>query len=412
VVTVVRRFGLRFEEPDPVPSPEQLVGEFAGMPGLYLHIPFCRTICPFCPYNKVRYADDLAGRYLERLEREAEMYLAALPGPYPSLYVGGGTPTLCLDGMEDLLTGLAVAGERAIEVLPTHMTERTAERLRGLGFDFVSLGVQSFDESVLRRLRRPGTPAASRAAIETALGRFDCVDVDLIFDAAYDDPRILLDDLAECFRFGVHQVSTYPLMRFGFTPFGKGRHDRRAEHSLLRTAGELAASHGYERRSVWTFNRVGAPTYSSITRPSYLGLGAGAASFAGRAFFVNHFGLGQYIDAVDSGHLPVARIARLPGPAAAAYRSFWQAYTGVMPLRSDDPLLSHPVSVVARNLSRLLGWSERADGAVALTAAGYDRYHDLERWVTYHLIEPLWEEMMAEHDVPPVTAAVGGGERW
>ncbi len=406
---MVRPFGIRFEEPDPVPSPEHLAGEFLGTPGLYVHIPFCRTICPFCPYNKVRYDDDLAGCYLGRLEREATLYLDALPGPFPSLYVGGGTPTLCLDGMKDLLARLPVAGERAIEVLPIHMTPAEAARLRTLGFDSVSLGVQSFDRSVLRRLRRPGTPAQSRAAIEVAVGKFDCVDVDLIFDAAYDDPQVLLDDLDECFRLGVDQVSTYPLMRFGFTPFGKGRHNRRAEHALLRTATEVAASHGYERRSVWTFNRVGSPAYTSITRSSFLGLGAGAASFAGRVFLVNHFGLEQYGRALDEGRLPVARLARLPAPAAAAYRSFWQAYTGSMPRHPDDPLLAHPVSVGMREMSRLLGWSRRIDGAVALTATGYDRYHDLERWVTYHLIEPLWAEMMAEHEVSSVPVPLVGG---
>jgi hypothetical protein len=289
------------------------------------------------------------------------------------------------------------------------MTPGGARRMRELGFDFVSLGVQSFNRSVLQRLRRPGTPEASRSAIEAAVEHFECVDVDLIFDAAYDDPAILLDDLAECFRFEVEQVSTYPLMRFGYTPFGKGRHDRRAEHRLLRAATDLATAHGYERRSVWTFNREGSPAYTSITRPSFLGLGAGAASFAGRVFFVNHFGLDQYRCALDAGSLPVAQMVRLSGSAAAAYRSFWQAYTGAMPLHPDDPLLSHPVSLAVRELSRLCGWARRVDDRVALTRVGYDRYHDAERWVTYHLIEPLWGDLMAEHHPAPVPAAMKGG---
>jgi oxygen-independent coproporphyrinogen-3 oxidase len=83
--------------------------------------------------------------------------------------------------------------------------------------------------------------------------------------------------------------------------------------------------------------------------------------------------------------------------AAAAYRSFWQAYTGAIPVDSDDPLLRHPVSVALLRLSRIAGWAKRADGHVELSPSGYDYYHDVERWVTYHLIEPLWEEMMREH---------------
>jgi coproporphyrinogen III oxidase-like Fe-S oxidoreductase len=217
----LRRFGITFAEPDPPPTPEEVARAFPAVPGLYLHVPFCSTLCPFCPYNKVRHRDDLAAAYLRRLEREADRYLGALPGPFPSLYVGGGTPTLCLDGMARLLGRLPVTGERAIEVLPAHMTTDGAMRLEDIGFDFVSIGVQSFDAGVLRRLRRPGSPAINRAAVETAVGRFACVDVDLIFDTAYDEPGVLLDDLETCFEHGVDQVSTYPLMRFGYTPFGR-----------------------------------------------------------------------------------------------------------------------------------------------------------------------------------------------
>ncbi|HET9657261.1 MAG TPA: radical SAM protein [Kineosporiaceae bacterium] len=392
-----RHLGVRFREPGPDLTAAAVAGAYAGPPGLYVHIPFCRPVCPFCPYNKVEHRADLVAGYLRCLQREAASYLDALPGPFGSLYVGGGTPTLCLDELEPLLTRLPVTAERAIEVLPGHLTPQGADRLRDLGFTYVSVGVQSFDEGVLRHLRRPGSPRTNRQAVETALGAFDVVDVDLIFDTGYDDARTFLDDLAACFRLGAHQVSTYPLMRFGYTPFGKARHRRRREHDLLRDATGLAALHGYERRSVWTFHRPGSPAYSSITRPYYLGLGAGAASFTGELFCVNHFGLRPYRERVEAGQLPVARYTRLPRPAAAAYRAFWQAYTGSVPVAGDDPLLRHPVAALLRTLPRLMGWSRSCGDEVRLTPSGYDRYHDLERWVTYHLIEPLWAELTAEH---------------
>lgn len=397
-----RRFGVTFGPAPASLTPEEVVAGFPTAPGLYLHVPFCRVLCPFCPYNKVRFRETLAEAYLADLAREAQRYLAAGPAAYPSLYVGGGTPTLCLDGLEPLLGGLPVTGERAIEVLPQHLTPSGARQLARLGFTHVSIGVQSFDPAVLHRLRRPGTAADARNAVESALARFDCVDVDLLFDTGFDDPDVLLADLACCFRYGVDQVSTYPLMRFGFTPFGKGHHNRRTEHVLLRRATDLAAEHGYERRAVWTFHRPGSATYSSITRPYYLGLGAGAATFTRNLFLVNHFGLAPYTAAVGEGRLPVARAARLSHPAAAAYRFFWQAYTGTIPVHSEDPLLRHPVAVGLRGLARALGWTRRRGDAVALTPPGYDRYHDLERWVTYHLIEPLWAELISEHSQSPV----------
>ena len=388
--TGMRLFGVAFESVADW-SPQRTGRLFAEPAGLYVHVPFCSRLCPFCPYNKVPFQPSLAQEYLAALRVEALGHAAL--GPFTSLYVGGGTPTLCRAGL-GFLADLPVLGERAIEVLPNHMTDRVAGELQELGFTAVSLGVQSFEDAVLRHLGRPNTAAANHRAVAVARREFDCVDVDLIFDVAYDGPDRLLADLTVAFAAGVDQVSTYPLMRFGYTPFGKARHDRRAEHRVLARASELAARHGYRRDSVWTFLRDGSAPYTSITRPRFLGLGAGAASFTGTDFLVNHFGIDQYLAAVRETGSGTSLRAALPGPAAAAYRLFWQAYTGSL---AEGPE-ADAASAAATRLALLLGWAERCDGGgVRLTGRGYDRYHDLERWVTYHLIEPLWEHQMAEH---------------
>jgi coproporphyrinogen III oxidase-like Fe-S oxidoreductase len=205
---------------------------------------------------------------------------------------------------------------------------------------------------------------------------------------------------------GADQVSTYPLMRFGYTPFGKRRHQPQPEHRLLREASDLATQHGYERRSVWTFNRVDGPSYSSITRPAYLGIGAGAATAAGTWFLVDHFGLAPYLAAVRAGRLPIARLARLSPVAAGAYRSFWQLYTGGIPtgFTAAGPGGQRLLAAACR-VGRAAGWLEPTTDGLRLTARGYDHYHDLERAVTYHLIEPLWAELMAEHEGAGPSAA-------
>ena len=151
-----------FTTPTVAPSAEVVLTGYPEPPGLYLHVPFCSSICPFCPYNKVRYRADLVGRYFTALEREADLYAAAATAPFGSIYIGGGTPTLCLDELENVLARLDAIGERAIEVLPNHMTEATADRLRAMGITHVSIGAQSFDRQVLRHLRRPNTVAMNR----------------------------------------------------------------------------------------------------------------------------------------------------------------------------------------------------------------------------------------------------------
>ena len=376
--------------------------------GAYVHVPFCTRICPFCPYNKVVPHPGQPTAYFAALAQEVQAYVgagAAGTGGFTSLYIGGGTPTLFPDELADLLAHIPVAGERAIEVLPTHATPPRLDALRAMGFTAVSIGAQSFHDEVLHRLRRPHDARAARAAVVAAAGRFDLVDVDLIVDVELDDQLAgaFLRDLTDCFALGVDQVSTYPLMRFGYTPFGQAQHDRRREHEVLAEATRIAADHGYERRSVWTFNRRDSATYTSITRRRFLGMGAGASSFLGQDFLVNHFGVQAYVDAITTGRLPVARWLHLGALGGTAYDAFWQAYSGrVCPTelaagslhraRAIDQALA---PLVAAGLVRRIG--PGAPARYALTARGFDAYHDLERAVTYRLIEPLWGQMLEEH---------------
>jgi coproporphyrinogen III oxidase-like Fe-S oxidoreductase len=391
--------GVRWSEGDGGLDAGAVAAAFPDRYGLYVHVPFCERLCPFCPYNKVPYDPRRAAAYFAALRREVGAYLAAGAGPFTSLYVGGGTPTLCLDDLEDIVRGLSVEGERAIEVLPAHSTPAGVERLVRAGFDRVSLGVQSFDDRVLRHLGRVGSGAAHRAAVEVCRGRFACLDVDLIFDTGFAEAGVFLADVEECCRLGVDQISTYPLMRFGYTPFGKAHHTPRLEHDLLGRAGELAATYGYERASVWALRRAGSLPFSSITREFYLGLGAGSASFTGAHYLVNHFSPEAYGGAVAVGRLPIARAAHLRAAAGAAYHLFWQAYAGGFDPRRTRALFPSAgwVAGLASGLGRTLGLVERREGRLVLTRRGFDRYHDLERRVTYRYIEPLWQEMMAEH---------------
>ena len=370
----------------------------AGRPGLYLHVPFCEYICPFCPYNKVLYNKDLVESYFAALEQELGWYLADIGGSVPSLYIGGGTPTLCLAELGRITQGLVVQGERAIEVLPQHATTENVARMQDIGINYISLGIQSFDEGVLAYLKRPNTVAQNHSALEATLGQFDCVDVDLIFDVAFDDESIFLRDMEFCFRSGVDQISTYPLMRFEYTPFGKSDHQPRKEHEVLGKAAELARQYGYERRSVWTFNRMDAPNFTSITREFYIGCGAGAASYTGGFFYVNHFAIPAYIDKVHNNYLPIARIAALGKWKSAVYYLFWQAYTGRIRLADFDTLFpKQGVLKLLLSVLRGAGLLQVRGEELILTGRGYDRYHDLERWVTYHFIEPLWSDLMREH---------------
>ena len=126
-------------------------------------------------------------RYFAALRREVDGYLppaATGRAAFTSLYVGGGTPTLYPDELAELIERIPVSrgacGRGAAH--PRGCADR--EQARSIGFTAVSVGAQSFHDDVLRRLGRPHDAATSLAAVRAAVGRFDCVDVDLIVDAA------------------------------------------------------------------------------------------------------------------------------------------------------------------------------------------------------------------------------------
>ena len=109
-----QRVGDEFGSP---PAPDEVVGAFLGSYGLYIHVPFCRSICPYCPYNKVRYREELVTPYFGALESELRLYEVGRRS-FTSLYVGGGTPSLCLDELGGVLSGISRRGRAGDRAFP------------------------------------------------------------------------------------------------------------------------------------------------------------------------------------------------------------------------------------------------------------------------------------------------------
>ncbi|MBI4615955.1 MAG: radical SAM protein [Planctomycetes bacterium] len=380
--------------------PGELAADLSAGVGLYVHVPFCERLCRFCPYNRRLLESGLLGRYSAALRREIDLLAPAIRAARPgSLYIGGGTPTVVPELIEELASrarGLGLSSEIGVEVHPLHATPSMLARLRRAGVTYVSVGVQSFDDSVLRYLGRSHDAREGRRGLEAALAEgFGCVDADLVFDVVRFGPEGVVRDAEETFRLGVDQLSVYPMMRFGYTPVGRHKvHDERREKAALRRIERAGRNlSGYVRSSVWTFNRDPARRYTSITREHYVGMGPSGSSFLGRLFTVNTFDVETYARLLDSERLPVTVRARLSRPAAMAYYLFWRFYEG----RADRGRFA---SLFGRRLERafpglfglmrLLGLLARQGDAYLLTERGFEMFHTVERWVTYRFIEPLW----------------------
>ena len=143
--------------------------------GLYIHIPFCRTICSFCPYCKVRYDEELCSRYIDALLAEISMVGSQYQAQHgtrktvTSLYFGGGSPALAADRIGEILDTVgeyfAVQEGIGLELHPEDVTVPTLQRLKNAGITKISIGIQSFQEKYQDILGRKPVDGASMAAV-------------------------------------------------------------------------------------------------------------------------------------------------------------------------------------------------------------------------------------------------------
>ncbi len=271
-------------------------------PGLYLHIPFCSAICPYCDFSVLKGGALARKRFVEHLI--AEVPLAARdwsdPRPFDTVYFGGGTPSLLAPEelarvLEACRSHLALAPAAPwifLEANPEDVTAASCAAWRDLGVRTLSLGVQSFSDECLRFLGRRHSAAEARAAVATALAAgFDTVSVDLIFglpDQTEDAWRRELLTLAEL---GPGHVSCYQLTIHAGTRFGvaakRGRLSEMPEGeqaTLFEITHRVLADAGYSAYEVSNFARSreheSRHNRKYWDHTPYLGLGPSAHSLA------------------------------------------------------------------------------------------------------------------------------------
>jgi coproporphyrinogen III oxidase-like Fe-S oxidoreductase len=308
--------------------------------GLYLHIPFCRQICPYCPYNKELYSPSAASRYVQAVTREIDSY-SRLVGDrlVTSFYIGGGTPTTMLHSglgqiLEHIFEVFDVRCDIHMESHPNDLSEENLHTIQSLGVKHLSMGVEALQERHLRRLERPYSVNEVKAAVEKAVGAgFECVNVDVMFGLPGQTLAELEQAGRELVEMGVDQVAAYPLFTFPGTRMGRETREERNGNSgvlrrrqMLRVLEELFYGAGYERTSVWAFTRRGVPRYCSVTVPLYLGLGASAGSYLEDVFFLNTFRVSEYVGALEQGRLPIALSVEMSERVQMAAWLYWRIY--------------------------------------------------------------------------------------
>ncbi len=361
--------------------------------GLYLHVPFCKHFCDFCPYHKLKYDPALAREYAGLVKKEYRLHE---PRRFNSLYIGGGTPSGDLTLLKELLDFLRdnVIGEIALEVHPIDATSEKLKEMKESGINYISLGIQSLDDDVLKHFGRGYSAKTNFLALENSIkAGFDFVDVDLVFDPlAFADKKIQ-SDLEKIMKLSPQQISVYPMMRFSCTKFRNTRNKSRKELEIFDRLDEIADKNGYERDTLWTYkkkNLVGR--YTSVAREFYLGLGLSASTFSGEIFAVNTFSMNLYRKRLEEGKLPIEIVYHLKGLQGALYYSFWAFYAGKLDfarLSRFFPDSSKKLRILFETL-RLTGYLSKNSMIYHLTPRGQKKLHQFEEWLTYAFIDPIW----------------------
>jgi menaquinone C8-methyltransferase len=277
---------------------------------LYVHVPFCEVLCPFCSFHRVRYNPSKTQRYFDALRREIGLYHDA-GFRFGDLYVGGGTPTVDAGELIETLEfvrSLSPVRSISIETNPNHLQPETLQRYRAAGVTRLSVGVQSFDDGLLarmERLQKYGDGAHIRQRLEAARGIFPTLNVDMIFNLPGQTLAMLEHDLAELQALGMDQVSFYPLMtaRNARHKMDKsmGLSDPRLRHAMYQRILQRLLPK-YRPASAWCFSRnEGMFDEYIIDQDDYVGVGSGAFSYVGGTMYSTTFSLNHYFHRVESG---------------------------------------------------------------------------------------------------------------
>lgn len=366
--------------------------------GLYVHIPFCKSICSFCPYCKVIFKKDIAKRYKMALINEIEMVGSQLKHKkeVTSLYFGGGTPTLMIDDLKDIIDSLKkyfiITQKIGIELHPEDINQDILEKLKSSGVTMVSVGVQSFNPKCLSALGREYFDLPERLEL-VKKANFDVFDIDLIFAIPNQTEDILITDIEKAFSHGATQISTYPFIDFTFAqnPY-KPMTEKEKKH-MLTSIASYCKDLDKERTSVWTFAQKGTGKYSSVTRDSFLGFGVSATTLLEKEFKINTFSVDAYIDRINKKQLPTSLTLFFSLRQRAVYYLFWSAYSMEIYPKYFEEMIGKPLKKMYRFelwLCEKLNLIENYNNIYKLTDKGAYYYHFLEQTYTTSYIDKMW----------------------
>lgn len=370
--------------------------------GIYVHIPFCRQICSFCPYCKELYNAEKLDRYIDYLIREIRLVTRGQTRKktVTSVYFGGGTPALAADRICEIITELKrhfiITEGIGVELHPDNVRRDILLKLKNAGVTKLSIGIQSFGEKFSKILgrKRPDISAISEAL---RCVEFETVSMDFIFalpGQTFDDLR---RDIDLAFENGANHIAVYPFIDFTFTKSRVTPMNDRDKQRLLDDITDYCAKKRYRRDSIWTFSNDKSAKYSSMTRDNFLGFGCSATTLLKDQFKINTFSVDEYIKRIKIGSLPTALTIKFTERQRMIYYLFWTAYSTKVSSEAFRKFFGKQLErefgfelALARRLGFIV---KKKPGVYKMTKKGAFYYHYYENYYTLAYIDKMWSVM-------------------
>jgi coproporphyrinogen III oxidase-like Fe-S oxidoreductase len=284
---------------------------------LYLHIPFCEELCPYCSFHRILLNKELAQKYYAALKSEIKLY-KDMNYNFTGIYVGGGTPTVLIEELAEVLQcsrDTFPIREISVETNPNHLTDENISILHQAGVNRLSVGVQTFNDGLLKKIGRYekyGSGKVISERLNSIRNSFATVNADMIFNFPEQSARMLNDDLDILLNLNMQQITFYPLMVSTITQDlmdkAIGHVDFRREKKLFKIIARRLEK-DYNASSAWCFSRKGNEKTLIdeyvVEYDEYAGLGSGAIGYLQGVCYANTFDIAEYIAAVGKGKLPL-----------------------------------------------------------------------------------------------------------
>lgn len=349
---------------------------------LYLHIPFCARICPYCAFYKEQADRSQTQRFCEAIRCELQQHGARFAIQPETIFVGGGTPTALTTGqLEFLLRGfhehldLSRLVEWTVEANPGSVSPRKAKLLRQFGVNRISMGVQSWNDDLLRVLGREHNAAQAETSFRILRNaEFTNLNIDLMFGVPGQSLEDWQASLAKTISLQPEHISTYCLTYEEDTDFflrrerGELRADPDADAKFFQAAMHMLGDAGYLHEEISNYARDG---FSSVhnhaywSGADYLGIGPSAFSTVGMQRWQNVPDYRRYSDQLLAGDSPISSIENLTAEMKRGERI-------ALSLRTREGIPSSWLAAWPneRNEFVALRLLEEKSGCFVLTAAG------------------------------------------